>query len=138
MSKFEVFIGTWNTTGDVQATQASPASTLSATDMYRWLPGRHFIVHDVDARFGKEPARSMEVMGFDASKKQYFARSYDDRGTVEVFDLALNGRRFSITGKTVRFSGNFDAEKNRLRGLWELKGSQAIWQPWIKLELVRA
>jgi hypothetical protein len=138
MSKFEVFIGTWNTTGDVQPTQASPAGTLSATDTYRWLPGRHFIVHDVDARFGKEPARSMEVMGFDASKKQYFARSYDDRGTVEVFDLALNGRRFSITGKTVRFSGNFDAEKNRLRGLWELKGSQAIWQPWIKLELVRA
>jgi hypothetical protein len=138
MSKFEVFIGTWNTTGDVQETEASPAGTLSATDTYRWLPGRHFIVHDVDARFGTEPARSMEVMGFDALKKQYFARSYDDRGTVEVFDLSLTGRRFSITGKTVRFSGNFDAEKNRLRGLWELKGSQAIWQPWIKLELVRA
>jgi len=138
MSKFEVFIGTWNTTGDVQETEASPAGTLSATDTYRWLPGRHFIVHDVDARFGKEPARSMEVMGFDALKKQYFARSYDDRGTVEVFDLALNGRRFSITGKAVRFSGNFDAEKNRLRGLWELRGSKASWQPWIKLELVRA
>jgi hypothetical protein len=138
MSKFEVFIGTWNTTGDVQETEASPAGTLSATDTYRWLPGRHFIVHDVDARFDTEPARSMEVMGFDALKKQYFARSYDDRGTVEMFDLSLTGRRFSITGKTVRFSGNFDAEKNRLRGLWELKGSKAGWQPWIKLELVRA
>ncbi len=115
MSKFEVFIGTWNTTGDVQETEASPAGTLSATDTYRWLPGRHFIVHDVDARFGTEPARSMEVMGFDAVKKQYFARSYDDRGTVEVFDLSLTRRRFSITGKAVRFSGNFDAEKNRLR-----------------------
>lgn len=137
MSKFEVFIGTWNTTGDVQETEASPAGTLSATT-YRWLPGRYFIVHDVDARFGTEPARSMEVMGFDALKKQYFARSYDDRGAAEVFDLSLTGRRFSITGKAVQFSGNFDAEKNRLRGLGELKGSKAGWQPWIKLELVRA
>lgn len=80
----------------------------------------------------------MEVMGFDASKKQYFARSYDDQGASDVFVLALNGRRFSITGKTARFSGNFDARKNRLGGLWELKGGKANWQPWIKIELIRA
>jgi hypothetical protein len=75
MSKFEVFIGTWNTTGEVLETEASPAGALSATDTYRWLPGQQFIVHDVDARFDSKPTRSMEVMGFDSSKKQYFARS---------------------------------------------------------------
>ena len=70
MSKFEVFIGTWNTTGEVLETEASPAGILSATDTYRWLPGKHFIVRDVDARFDTQPTRSMEVMGFDSSKKQ--------------------------------------------------------------------
>jgi hypothetical protein len=138
MSKFEVFIGTWNTTGEVLETEASPAGTLSATDTYQWLPGKHFMVHTVDARFDREPARSMEVMGFDASKQQHFARSYDDQGSTEVFAIALEGRRFSIRGKTVRFSGAFDARKNRLRGLGERKPARAGWQPWIRLELVRA
>ncbi len=137
MSRFEVFIGTWNTTGEVLETEAGPAGTLSATDTYRWLPGRHFIVHDVDARFGSQPTRSMEVMGFDALKQQHFARSFDDQGATELFVLSLDGRRWSIAGKTVRFHGSFDARKNRLSGLWELKGRKAGWQPWIRLELVR-
>jgi hypothetical protein len=138
MSKFEVFIGTWNTTGEVFETEAGPAGTLSATDTYQWLPGKHFIVHTVDARFDGEPARSMEVMGFDASKQQHVARSYDDQGSTEVFVVTLQGRRYGIKGKTVRFSGGFDSQKNRLNGLWELKRGKAGWRPWIKLELVRA
>ena len=138
MSKYEVFIGTWNTTGEVLETEAGPAGTLSATDTYQWLPGKHFVVHDVDARFDSKPMRSMEVMGFDASKKQYFARSFDDQGSTELFIVSLSGRRWSISGKTVRFSGGFDTQKNRLRGLWEIKGSNARWKRWINLELVRA
>lgn len=89
MSKYEVFIGTWNTTGEVLETEAGLAGTLSATDTYQWLPGKHFIVHDVDARFDGKPTRSMEVMGFDASKKQYFARSFDDQGSTEVLLFRL-------------------------------------------------
>ena len=138
MSKFEVFIGVWNTTGEVLETQASPAGILSATDTYQWLPGKHFIVHSVDARFDGQPARSMEVLGFDSKKQQHFASSYDDQGSAEAFALELHGRRFSIKGKTVRFNGGFDAQKSCLTGLWELKGAKAGWQPWIKLKLVRA
>jgi hypothetical protein len=138
MSKFEVFIGTWNTTGQVFETQASAAGTLTATDTYRWLPGKQFIVHDVDARFDGKPARSMEVMGFDAAKKQHFARSFDDQGSTDVFVVSLNGRRWSISGETVRFKGGFDVPKTHLTGLWELKGTKAGWQPGIQLELIRA
>ena len=72
MSKLEVFIGTWNTTGEVLETEANPSGTLAATDTYRWLPGKHFIVHDVDARFDGKPTRSMEVMGFDSATKKFF------------------------------------------------------------------
>lgn len=64
MTRFEVFIGVWNTTGAVLETSAGPAASLVASDTYRWLPGRHFIVHDVDARFDGQPTRSMEVMGY--------------------------------------------------------------------------
>src|SRR5688572_20439085 len=124
MTKFEIFIGTWNTTGAVLATETNPAGALIATDTYRWLPGRHFVVHDVDARFDGKPTRSMEVMGFDSSRRRFFGTSYDDRGTAEGFTVALDGRRWSIKGKAVRFEGAFDSKGNCLTGLWELKGAK--------------
>jgi len=138
MSRLEIFIGTWNTTGEVLETEGAPATTLSATDTYWWLPGKHFIAHDADARFGGDPTRSMEVIGYDLASKKYLARSYDDQGTSELFEVALKGKNWSIIGESVRFNGKFDAKGNKLTGLWELKGKKVGWQPWIKLKLVRA
>jgi hypothetical protein len=138
MSRFEVFIGTWNTTGEVLETESAPATTLSATDTYRWIPGKHFIAHDADARFGGEVTRSMEVIGYDLASKKYLARSYDDRGTSELFEVVLKGKHWSIVGESARFNGKFDAKGNSLTGLWELKGKKSGWQPWIELKLVRA
>ena len=137
MSRLEILIGTWNTTGEVLKTEGAPATNLSATDTYRWLPGKHFIAHDADARFGEKPTRSMEVIGYDLKSKKYLARSYDDQGASEVFAAALKGKKWTIVGKFVRFEGKFDAKNNKLTGLWELKGKKAGWQPWIKLMLVR-
>lgn len=138
MARFEVFIGTWNTSGEVLATENGPATTLVATDTYRWLPGNKFIVHEVDARFGGDIARSMEVMGFDSSTKKFFARSFDDQGATELYDVDLSGKKWSINGKTARFAGRFNARNDRLTGLWEVRGKKSGWQPWIKLLLVRA
>jgi hypothetical protein len=138
MARFEVLIGTWNTTGEVFATENAPATVLSATDSYRWFPGKQFIVHDVDARFGLSVSRSMEIMGYDRQAKRFVARSFDDQGVSETFDLTLNRRRFRIVGAAVRFNGLFDSEGARLEGLWEIKGKQSGWQPWIQLVLERA
>lgn len=137
MFALEIFIGTWNTRGEVLATESAPASVLLATDTYRWLPGKHFIVHEADARFGGEPARSMEVIGYDAASKKYVARSFDDQGVSELFEVALEGRNWNIIGESVRFKGKFDVKGNKLTGLWELKSKVGSWQPWIKLRLDR-
>lgn len=138
MSRLELLIGVWNTTGEVYETEAGPPARLSATDTYRWLPGRHFIVHEADARFGETPTRSMEVIGYDRERSKYTSRSYDDQGATEVFEVALRGRKWSIVGASVRFDGRFDADGRRLTGLWEMKGQRTGWQPWIRLALVRA
>jgi hypothetical protein len=136
MARYEVFIGVWNTRGQVLAFEDAPATILTATDTYRWGPGRAFIIHDVDARFGGEPSRSFEVMGYEPARKRDVARSYDDQGGTDVFDIELAGRRWRITGKTMRFDGAFDRTHGKLTGLWERKARR--WQPWIELELVRA
>ena len=137
MARFDIFTGTWNTTGEVLKTASAPAARLSATDTYRWLPGKHFIAHDADARFGEDPSRSMEVIGYDLASKKYLARSYDDQGVSEVFEVALRGSSWRIKGNTVRFNGKFDARQSKLTGLWELKHRKVGWQPWIKLTLAR-
>ena len=138
MSRFAIFIGVWNTSGEVLETEVSRAGTMSATDSYRWLPGQHFIVHDADARFGIDSTRSLEVIGYDRDRRKHVARSYDDQGISEVFDVSLKGKKWSISGATVRFSGRFNSTSTELTGLWEMKGKKAGWQPWIKLKLVRA
>lgn len=138
MSKYEVFIGTWNTTGRVCAVNGSPETTLSATDTYRWLPGKFFIVHEVDARFGARATRSMEVMGYDDPRKSYYARSFDDQGASESFVIDLSRKRWKITGKSVRFAGQFDARGDTLTGMWQMKSKRSVWQPWIELRLERA
>lgn len=138
LSRFEIFIGTWNTTGEVLETDSSSPTTLFATDTYRWLPGKQFIIHDVDARFGDTPTRSMEVMGYDPKRKRYFARSFDDQGVTDEFEVILKGNKWLITGETVRFAGAFSSDGKKLEGLWELKSRKSGWQPWIKLKLVRA
>lgn len=138
MSRLEVLIGIWNTTGEVLETEGAPASILSATDTYRWLPGKHFIVHDADARFDNQPTRSMEIIGYDIERKKYLARSYDDQGSSEEFEVKLKGKSWAILGVGVRFSGKFNATSTELTGLWELKGRKLGWQPWIKLKLARA
>lgn len=138
MARFDIFIGTWNTSGEVLATESAPAGTLTATDTYRWLPGNHFIMHDADARFASKPSRSMEVIGYDLSTKKFLATSYDDRGASEEFEVALKGKSWSIVGGKARFNGKFDKTGQKLTGLWELKGKKAGWQPWIRLKLVRA
>lgn len=115
MARFEIFVGTWNTTGEVLETSSAPAAKLPATDTYRWIPGMHFIVHEADARFGEDPSRSMEVIGYDFESKKYLARSYDDQGASEVFEVALKGRSWSINGDTVRFSGKFDSSYSSSR-----------------------
>jgi len=138
MSRFESFIGLWNTSGEVLATDLGPAGALIATDEYRWLPGKHFILHQVDARFDAEVSRSIEIMGLDPRTKKPVARSFDDKGASEVFELELRGKRWRIVGETVRFDGRFSADDSRLSGLWDVRGPKSGWQPWIKLLLERA
>ena len=111
---------------------------MSATDTYSWLPGNHFIIHAADARMGDSVARSTEIIGYDEQKRRFLARAYDDQGGFQVFDVDLRGKKWSIRGPTVRFSGQFDRNGERLTGLWEMKSGKSRWQPWIDLQLVRA
>lgn len=138
MNDLDILAGTWNTAGDLLATPTSPTLRLVATDTYRWLPGKHFLLHDVDARLGEHVTRSLEVIGLNGAGGGYATRSYDDQGGIEDFMATLIGRRWQIFGETVRFDGGFSENGAVLSGTWEQRAPGAEWARWMTIELRRA
>ena len=134
----DVFVGVWNTTGTLHASAESPAAQLVATDSYEWLPGRHFLLHRVDARIGDTVSRSIEIVEWNAERGSLLSRSYDDQGATDEFTCSLEGQRWQITGKKLRFRGRFSDDERRLSGLWEMLGDNEQWSPWMDIELNRA
>jgi hypothetical protein len=138
LEHLSIFCGVWNTEGEIAATEDAPAMTLLATDIYEWLPGRHFLLHRVDARMGGAASRSIEIYSYDPKRNAYLSRSYDDQGVTEEFRANLAGRKWTITGENLRFSGEFATTRNKLAGRWEKRAGRARWTALMDIQLTRA
>jgi hypothetical protein len=106
--------------------------------MYQWLPGQHFLIHHVDARMGDDVSRSMEVVGWDKTRKTLVSQSFDDKGEMSKYACRREGLRWSITGDVVRFEGQFAKALNVLTGLWEMKTTHGGWDAWMDITLTRS
>jgi Protein of unknown function (DUF1579) len=137
LQALSIFVGVWNTEGEIAATPDSPASKLLATDIYEWLPGRRFLVHRVDARMGDAVSRSIEIYEYDSDDDAFRSRSYDDQGVSEEFKADLMGLKWTIAGADLRFSGQFSEDENEMAGQWERRVGQA-WAKLMDIRLRRA
>lgn len=137
LQALEALVGVWNTTGEIHPVGASPAGRLEATDSYEWMPGKRFLVHRVDARMNGQPARSMEIYGWDGKARKCVSRSYDDQGQMSDYTASLVDGRWRIQGETVRFDGHISDDGDTLTGVWELKGEDG-WSKWMTIRLERA
>lgn len=138
LKHLSIFCGVWNTEGEIAATEDAPAMTLLATDVYEWLPGKHFLLHRVDARMGSTVSRSIEIYSYDSKRNAYLSRSYDDQGVSEEFKANLAGRKWIITGENLRFSGEFATNRNELNGRWEKHVRRGKWTALMDIRLKRA
>ena len=78
LDRLRVFIGRWITEGETVAQGDVPGASIVASDVYQWVPGGHFIVHPAYGRIGSISVGGVEIIGHDASTKQfqtYFASS---------------------------------------------------------------
>lgn len=138
LKALERFVGTWNTTGEIRADDEQEAGVLVATDRYEWLPGKHFMLHTVDARMDGEVHRSIEIIGYDPARKSCVARSNDDSGASDEFLCTMDGRSWRISGETMRFAGAFAADDETMSGTWEQRGPDGDWASWMDITLTRA
>lgn len=136
MARLDALAGTWSTRIIMLDKTGAEAEVFAATDIYRWMPGGHFLVHEVEAHMGGEPVRSMEITGIAADGETYVSRNYDNAGQVSDYTAAMDGRHWRIDGATERFRGEIAADGKTLAGLWQRCAADR-WIDWMRVTLTR-
>ena len=62
LDRLEAFIGRWMTEGQTVAGASGESAPIVATDVYEWLPGRHFVMHTAYGRIGSVGVGGLEVI----------------------------------------------------------------------------
>lgn len=114
-----------------------PRATLAAVDRYEWVPGLNLLAHYVAGHLGRTSVASFEIWSYAASLRTYASTSFDDSGVASKFQARLQGRRWTIRGKTQRFRGTFSNDGLTLSGTWDQK-SGGSWKPWLMIVLRKA
>lgn len=136
LRRLDVFVGKWKTEGQIIETPSSPAVRISGTDIYEWLPGGFFLIHRVDVHMGEEEVKAIEVIGYDASSRNYSMHSFDSNGNYDLLQAQVHDNKWTSSGKSIRFTGIF-SDNNTITGRWEQSADGSNWSPWMELKLTR-
>jgi hypothetical protein len=138
-----VFLGRWHTTGDVAATESTPAVRVDSIDTYEWYPGEHFLIHQADSKVGDEDIKSLEVMGFDPEQQRYFASFFDSTGGWGVEELRRSGATWTWRGSNVmgvkehRCIAVVSDDRKTIRARHEKSDDGKNWTPWMDVTLAK-
>lgn len=132
-------IGAWRTSGTVLGADGSPVAAVEGTDRYRWMPGRQWVLHDVDVTMGGEHVQVLEVIGGRGDAPGSLAmRSFDAAGDYGVMSLApLPDGALLLLGEGVRSVLRPAADGTSMRAHWEQEASPGQWGRWMDMEFTR-
>lgn len=92
--RLDALIGTWHTSGQMEATEAGPGGDVDATDTYEGLPGGFGLLHTVEARVAGEKVEGAEIIGWDPTRGAYVAHYIGNGRADRLRGTAGGGRRF--------------------------------------------
>jgi hypothetical protein len=137
LERLNAFVGRWKTEGEIKASSYGPAGKIIGTDIYQWLLGGFFLVHRVDVRMGDQKNESIEIIGYDTSRKTYPMHSFDSQGNHIVMEASVVGNTWTFTGESMRFIGAFSDNGKIISGKWEYL-DDSNWHHWMDVKLTRA
>jgi len=130
-----VFLGRWRAEGKSYGSPSQPdddpksaAEPWLSTHTGTWHTGEFFLVQDERAIIGANPFDTLSVMGVDAKTGRYFARSFENHGFYRHYDVAVDGRVWTLTGETERARTEFSADGRTQTISWEWR-PQDRWLP---------
>jgi hypothetical protein len=130
-----VLAGIWRTEG-----RTRDGALVDATDSYAWLPGRHALLHRVDARVGDVVVEGAELIGWDPERQAYVAQYFgtDGANRYEAHIRELSGVTvWRMCSERERFMGAISDDGTTIEGHWERRDGDAGWRPWMDVTLIR-
>ena len=131
-----VFLGRWRSEGKSYGSPNQPDDDpKSAPEPWigtctgTWHSGEFFLIQDERVMIGANPFDTLSVMGVDAKTGRYFARSFENHGFYRHYDVAVDGRVWTVAGETERARIEFSADERTKTITWE-------WHPkdrWLPL-----
>jgi hypothetical protein len=139
--KLGVFLGRWHTTGEVAATDGTPAARVDALDTYTWYPGEFFLVHDADGKVGDDAINSLEIIGFDPERRCYVASFFDSTGGSGEEEIRVEGNTWTWRGSNVmgvrehRCIAVVSQDGRTVNARHEKSDDGATWALWMDVTL---
>jgi hypothetical protein len=131
------FMGKWNTTGTIPASDKSPEIKISGTDTYEWLPGGYFLLHKVDVLMGNDRNETFEVIGFDEHENHYTMQHYDNKGNSGLMIASCKDGVWTFLGENLKFTGGFKNQDNEFSGIWERSTDGQSWEHLMEIRLFK-
>lgn len=131
MERLDALVGSWRSAGE---TVDDPVVRIEGSDVYEWLPGRHFLVHHVDVTLDGRRYQALEVFGAEADA--VVARSYDSDGETGVMTVALDDGAVTLTGPSSRARLVVAADGGSMAARWD-RLDDGRWRHWMDMRFTR-
>lgn len=131
-------IGRWRTSGTILDENGDAAAAVAGTDTYRWLPGGHWVVHEVDVMMGDERTQVLELIGgHDPATGGWQMHAFDTADSPGAMSLTLaDPGLFLLQGDGVRSWFRPTAGPGFMTTRWE-RTWEENWIPWIDMRFDR-
>lgn len=133
MEELDALVGAWRSSGE---TVEDPVVHIEGSDVYEWLPGRHFLVHHVDVTVGGRRYQALEVFGAEADT--VVARAYDsDGGTGTMTVVVDEDGVVTLTGPDSRARLVVAGDGGSMAARWD-RLDDGQWRHWMDMRFTRA
>ncbi len=94
----------------------------------RWHSGQFFLIQDERAVTGTAPFDTLSIIGWDAERGCYFARTFENHGFQRCYDVTVDGRVWTFSGATERARIVFSDDGATQTITWEWRPEEG-WLP---------
>jgi hypothetical protein len=139
MAAWEPIIGSWASSGRTVERPGDPPVSIEGSDIYEWLPGRHFVVHHVDVRMGGEQVHVLEVIGEPDGSGAVLMRSFDHAGGTALMRATVDEAGvWTFAGPTERATLVVAEDGESMAAAWERSpDGGATWERWMDMRFRR-
>ena len=135
--RLDVFIGRWINGGQTAAPEGSEPLSITASDVYEWLPGGFFVLHTAHGRIGDIPVGAVEIIGFNTGTGQYRSHLFDSQGNATTHELSYRDGRWMWQGEHARCTARFTDDGRLQRAHHERLDDSGQWVPSMDVTLFK-